>query len=151
MASDRPPFVLTVPSHPAHLAQARAFVVSACRTGGLDADTAANFALAVHEALINVIRHAHREQVELPMEIHCYPCPDRIEVHILDEGDPFDLATVPHLDPGEMRLGGRGVFLIRALTDEVRCQPRDGRGNVLCLVKKYGGKGCLPCERGAAE
>jgi hypothetical protein len=43
---------------------------------------------------------------------------------------------VPHLDPGEVRLGGRGVFLMRKLTDELSCQPRGARGNVLRLVKR---------------
>ena len=68
----------------------------------------------------------------------CYPCSDRIEVHILDEGEPFDVTAVPHLDPGELRIGGRGVFLMRALMDEVTCESRiPGQlGNTLRLVKR---------------
>ncbi len=142
MAPDRPPLVMTIPSHPAHLARARTFIVDACRSGGFDNDTARAFALAVHEALHNVIRHAHFQQEHVPLVIHCYPCVDRIEVHVLDEGEPFDVTAVPHLDPGEVRLGGRGVFLMRTLTDELSCRPRDGRGNVLRLVKHHGSKRC---------
>jgi anti-sigma regulatory factor (Ser/Thr protein kinase) len=55
-----------------------------------------------------------------------------------DQGEPFDIAQVPHLNPGELRIGGRGVFLMRALMDEVRCEPRapGQRGNTLRLVKR---------------
>jgi serine/threonine-protein kinase RsbW len=138
MALDKPPLVLTIPSDLGHLASARAFVVAVCETGGLEADAAHAFALAVHEALTNAIRHAHQHRTEVPLEIHCYAWPDRVEVHIFDEGDPFDVAAVPHLDPGELRIGGRGVFLMRALTDELSCEPRGERGNVLRLVKRCG-------------
>jgi len=35
--------------------------------------------------------------------------PDGIEVRLTDDGEPFDLGTVPELDPGELRIGGRGI------------------------------------------
>ena len=56
----------------------------------------------------------------------------------MDEGDPFDLNAVPLLDPTELRLGGRGVYLMRTLMDEVTCTRRSPRGNILCLVKHFG-------------
>jgi serine/threonine-protein kinase RsbW len=138
--TDRPPFILTVPSDPVHLPAARAFVVAVCRTAGLDAPATDAVALAVHEALHNVIRHAHQHRSDVPLEIRCLPAKEGIEVQILDEGEPFDLKAVPHLDPGEVRVGGRGVFLMRTLTDELSCQPRGERGNVLRLVKRCLGK-----------
>ncbi len=79
--------------------------------------------------------HAHRGHPEATIQIQCFLHPDRIEVRLLDEGEPFDLATVPHLDPSELRIGGRGVFLMRALMDELSCQPRGEHGNTLRMVK----------------
>ena len=137
MIPDHPPFVLTIPSDLGHLAGARAFVMAACQAAGLDPATADNLALAAHEAIANVIRHAHCHRAEVPVQIRCLPCSDAIEIHILDEGEPFDLSTVPQLDPAELRPGGRGVYLMRHLTDEVTCQPRGERGNVLRLVKRW--------------
>jgi len=55
---------------------------------------------------------------------------------LLDQGAPFDLDAVPKLDPRELRIGGRGVFLMRALMDELSCQPRGERGNTLRMVKR---------------
>jgi anti-sigma regulatory factor (Ser/Thr protein kinase) len=43
---------------------------------------------------------------------------------------------VPHLDPGEVRVGGRGIFLMRQLMDELSSQPRSQGGNILRMVKR---------------
>ena len=42
------------------------------------------------------------------------------------------------MNPGELRIGGRGVFLMRALMDEVICEPGmpGQRGNTLRLIKR---------------
>ena len=40
-----------------------------------------------------------------------------------------------HLDPSELRIGGRGVFLMRSIMDELTCQPRGEKGNALRMVK----------------
>ena len=65
---------------------------------------------------------------------------DGIALSFLDQGQPFDIASVPQLPPGELRIGGRGVFLLRTLMDEVACQPRSDRpGNALRLFKRVSG------------
>ena len=91
--------------------------------------------LATDEATNNIMRHAHRGRPEAPIQIQCYFCSDGLEIHLLDEGEPFDINAVPHLDPSELRIGGRGVFLMRALMDELTCQPREDNGNRLRMVK----------------
>lgn len=136
MAIEPPPLVLTLPSDPILVGQARKFVLDVCRAAGLDNDAAHGLALAVHEAIRNVIRHAHQDCRDVPLELRCYLSADRIEVHILDEGEPFDVTAVPDIDPAEMRVGGRGVFLMRKLTDEISCERRGERGNLLRLIKR---------------
>jgi serine/threonine-protein kinase RsbW len=136
MAFDPPPLVLTIPSELSRVAPVRDSVLQACQSSGFGLCEAQGFALAVHEAITNVIRHAHRDSPESVLEVHCYSGIDRIEVHILDEGAPFDVAAVPHLDPAELRVGGRGVFLMRTLADEITCERRGERGNLLRLVKR---------------
>jgi serine/threonine-protein kinase RsbW len=132
-----PPLVLTVPSELRFLSVARAFVESLCLAHQLDTDDASAIVLALHEAVSNVMRHAHRDRPEALVHIHCHFEPDRLEIDILDDGAPFDLGAVPLLDPAELRIGGRGVFLMRALMDEVSCRPRAAGGNVLRLVKRW--------------
>ncbi len=92
--------------------------------------------LAADEALNNIIRHAHQDRPDAVVHIQCFPGAGDIEIRLLDEGAPFDLSAVPDLDPGELRVGGRGVFLMRSLMDELTCQPRGEGGNTLRMVKR---------------
>ena len=131
-----PPWCLTIPSDLRLLALARAFVEAVCRVAGLDDKATNAIVMATDEATNNVIRHAHRGHPESPLQIQCFFAPDGIEVHLLDEGAPFDLSAVPHLDPAELRVGGRGVFLMRKLMDELSCEPHGERGNTLRMVKR---------------
>jgi serine/threonine-protein kinase RsbW len=130
------PWTLTIPSDLNLLALARTFVEAACQAAGCDEKTTHAIVMATDEATNNVMRHAHRDHPEKPIQIQYLPGPDRIEVRLIDEGAPFDLAAVPHLDPSELRVGGRGVFLMRTLMDELSCLPRGPWGNTLRMVKR---------------
>jgi len=136
--SDTAPLTLTIPSELRMLTVARAFIEAVCQVNNLDKATTHAVVLATSEAASNVIRHAHHDRPEAQLQIQCRLGADRIEIALLDEGDPFDLNSVPHLDPSEIRVGGRGVFLMRALMDELSCQPRADRGNTLLMVKRCG-------------
>lgn len=136
MAPQKPPLMLTVASDLALLPVVRDFVQASCQVAGLDKTAADGVVLATNEAISNVIRHAHKKCPEAPLQVQCFLHPDRIEIHILDEGEPFNLDSVPYLDPGEIRIGGRGVFLMRTLMDEISCEPRGERGNTLRMVKR---------------
>jgi serine/threonine-protein kinase RsbW len=136
MASQPAPWTLTLPSDLRQVVLARAFLEAVCEVGGLDRATTDAVVLAAHEAINNVIRHAHHNRPEAQLQIQCFLGPDGLEIHLLDEGAPFDLASVPALDPGEVRIGGRGVFLMRKLMDELSCQPRGDRGNTLRMLKR---------------
>ena len=138
MTAENRPWTLTLPSDPRVLPLARSFVEALCQLGGLDQAITDAIVLAVHEAATNVIRHAHQNNPTALLQIQCHLCPDAVELHLLDEGEPFDIASVPHLDPAELRIGGRGVFLMRALMDEISSQPRGERGNILRMVKRCG-------------
>lgn len=135
MVEERPMLAVSFSSHVAHVNCARSFFAAVCKAYGVDEEITSALALAVHEALTNVIRHGHQHQSNKLVQLICYPHPDRMEIHILDEGEPFDIGNVPDLDPAELRVGGRGVFLMRAAFDELCCEQRPEGGNRLRLVK----------------
>lgn len=137
MPSDSIPFVLRLPSDLRLLALARTFIETACAALNFDNYFVESVQLAVHEALQNIIRHAHDGAAEALLEIHVVPLDGGLEVRLLDEGAPFDVANVPYLEPGEMRIGGRGVYMMRRLVDEMASEPRCPKGNVLRLIKHY--------------
>jgi serine/threonine-protein kinase RsbW len=136
MGSDRAPWTLTIPSDLRLLGLARSFVEAVCAVAGLDEKTAHAIVLATDEATNNVMRHAHEGRPHAQLQIQCYVLADGIEIHIHDEGRPFDLAAVPHLDPAELRVGGRGVYIMRTIMDELDCRPRGNQGNTLRMLKR---------------
>ncbi len=140
MTSGNPPWLLTIPSDLQLLGLVRTFIEAVCRAGGLDQAVIDGIVVATHEAASNAIRHAHRGKPQAQLQIQAFVNAETIEIQILDEGKPFDLASVPHLDPSEVRLGGRGIFLMRALMDELSCRPRGDEGNALRMVKRRGDK-----------
>ena len=137
MPADHAPFSLALPSDLHLLTLARTFVETVCRQLHCDDCFGEAIQLATHEGLQNIIRHAHGGRPDAVFEIQVMPFDDGIEVRLLDDGDRFDVTGVPHLDPSELRIGGRGVFLMRRLMDEVVSEPRRPRGNILRLVKHY--------------
>jgi serine/threonine-protein kinase RsbW len=133
---------ITVPSNPRMLSIVRTFVEAVCQARQVDRSTIHAMVLATGEAVTNIVRHAHRNCSEASFQVDCLVGPETVELIFRDQGAPFDLSQVPHLEPGELRLGGRGVYLMRVLMDEISCQPLGERGNRLRLVKRWPSKSC---------
>lgn len=139
MASDPPPWSLTIPSDLRLLALARSFVEAICQVAGLNERGTHAVVLATDEAINNIMRHAHADRPDADLQMQCFVRPGMLEIRLHDDGPPFDLESVPPLDPAELRIGGRGVFLMRRLMDELSCQPRGPRGNTLRMIKRLPG------------
>jgi len=133
----RPTFALSLPSDLRMLSVARTFVEAVCQACHLERSLVHAIVLVTGEAVSNIIRHAHRDLPEAELQIHIEIQPEGIVLCLRDQGEPFDIRAVPELPPGELRIGGRGVYLLRTLMDEIDCKPRtDSRGNTLRMVKR---------------
>ncbi|WP_187264997.1 ATP-binding protein [Homoserinibacter sp. GY 40078] len=87
--------------------------------------------LAVHEACMNVIDHAHLpegSQVELNLRLTT----EWLTVQIFDDGDVFDPATIPTPAPRVLQERGYGMKIIRSLVNHVSYR-RIGSRNTLEL------------------
>jgi serine/threonine-protein kinase RsbW len=136
---DRPTFALTLPSDPRMLSVARSFIEAVCLACDVERSARHALVMATGEAVTNIVRHAHRDLAAAELHVRVEIEADSIVLTFTDQGEPFNLDSVPYLPPGELRLGGRGVYLLRTLMDEVSCQTRGPgqRGNVLRLVKRF--------------
>ena|ERR1043165_563308 len=137
---DRPSYSLTLPSEPRMLSVARSFVEAICEAHGVERTATHALVIVTGEVVTNIVRHAHQNRPGSQMELHLHIEPGCVVLTFRDEGEPFDLDAVPELPPGELRIGGRGVYLMRTLMDELTCEPRgEGKaGNVLRMVKRCG-------------
>ncbi len=97
------PWTLTISSDLRLLPMARAFVEAVCQVAGFDEKATHAIVTATDEATNNVMRHAHRGQPDAPLQIQCFFRSDGLEIQLIDQGAPFDLAAVPKLDPSEER------------------------------------------------
>ncbi len=93
--------------------------------------------LAVQEVCTNIVKHAYagRPGGRISGTLTLAAAPRRLVVELLDTGGPFDLASVRAPDLSEGHEGGYGLFLVRALMDEVTYARDDGR-NRWRLVKQ---------------
>jgi serine/threonine-protein kinase RsbW len=89
--------------------------------------------VALCEAIANAIIYGNREDATKSVDVHVTVTGPAVTVEVVDEGDGFDPATVPTpVLPDDLEaLGGRGLFLIRQLVDDVYF---NDRGNAICMV-----------------
>jgi len=114
------------------IAQITRFIARFRGAGNRDTD----IELALREALANAIVHGNREDPGQRVAVICR-CGTNGEVSITvqDEGEGFDYDSVPDPTAPETRLRatGRGIYLMKALMDDVRFEQR---GAVVHMRKK---------------
>ncbi len=112
---------------------------------GFDQDSVHWVGLAVRESVINAIKHGNagdeskRVQVEFTYSVD-NPS-DGLEILVRDEGISFDPTNLPDPLASEnlSKTSGRGVFLMRKFTDEVKwCLLPEG-GMEVRMIKR-----CIP-------
>lgn len=126
---------LTIVSHPRWLRLIRQVVQEYASQAGFDENDAHAVTLAVGEAVGNVIKHSYRGRPDQRFTMVCRQGRDGLEVIIRDHGEPFDPEKQPALAPDELRVGGRGIYLMRTLMDEIE-YGRENEANVICLRKR---------------
>ena len=103
---------------------------------GFSEDDAANIAMAVREATVNAVLHGNSYSNEKQVRTSLLCDEKSLTVSIQDEGAGFNAAVLPDplLPENILRSSGRGVFLMRALMDEVNFRQLSP-GTELTLIK----------------
>jgi len=98
---------------------------------GIDGDM---LALVLTEAVTNAMVHGNKQQSTKNVLAEVQVKNDRVILKVKDEGTGFNFDDVPDptTDENLMRHSGRGLYLIRALMDEVTFNKR---GNEITMVK----------------
>jgi len=131
-------FELRMASDPRLLSVVRTTVSEFAAVWGFEDDQGPCIALAVAEAMSNVIRHAYKNRFDREIELSCQAHADCLEFTFFDRGEPADLTKICAQSLDESALGGRGTHLIRQIMDEV-CYERVSGGNRLRLKKYFPG------------
>jgi serine/threonine-protein kinase RsbW len=115
-------FVLELPSDLRLIDSAIQYLVARCRDfdyGG--SRVTLNLRVGVAEALANAMIYGNRRDTTKRVHVEVEIGSERLSILVRDEGNGFDPSQVPdpRLPENLERPGGRGIFLIRELMDEV--------------------------------
>jgi len=135
------PIKIELVSDPMYLCGARELVSCIAHRVGFGDMECSKIALALDEALCNVIRHGYNKATDRPIWLTIYPqkpCETTfggIEIVIEDEAKQINPDTIIGRDLEDIRPGGLGVHIMREVMDEVVFEKREQVGMRLRMVK----------------
>ena len=111
-------------SNPQNVAEVESLVDNVVLKYQLSPDKKGNILISLTEAVTNAIRHGNNYDECKCVEVKLRKQKNRIAFQISDEGDGFDYNNLPDPTAPEnlIKCGGRGVFLMKALCDEIEFQ-----------------------------
>ncbi|MBD2578504.1 ATP-binding protein [Oscillatoria sp. FACHB-1406] len=89
--------------------------------------------LALVEAYSNVVRHAHKEQSQIPVLLRVELKERELALEIWDYGNGFDLSTYLPPEPNAKQEGGYGWLIMNRLMDRVEYRLQVNGRNCLKL------------------
>jgi serine/threonine-protein kinase RsbW len=113
-------------------------VVREAEAAGFDEDEQHQIGMSLRECMVNAVVHGNRYSSKKKVHLDIERTGDGLIITIGDEGEGFELSSLPDpLAPENLlRQSGRGLLLIRAFMDEFDLHPRPGGGTEVRLVKK---------------
>lgn len=114
---------------------------------GVSAEELDAWELIVSEAGNNAVEYTRPESVELPIEATVWVTPLNVELQVRDHTPGFDLPEETPLPDFEAE-GGRGLFLMRSLSDHLRYLRGQGEN---CLVVRKGRSGTANPRESAGD
>ncbi|MFN5171267.1 MAG: ATP-binding protein [Cyclobacteriaceae bacterium] len=115
---------IEIPSLSENIRMIESFIDNAKERFHLNDDIYGNIMIAVTEAVNNAIRHGNRNDPKLNVALSLMLENDLIKFRVEDEGQGFDYHHLPDPTSPENleKPGGRGIFLMKHLSDEVEFQ-----------------------------
>jgi serine/threonine-protein kinase RsbW len=129
---------LSIPASPSRLAGLRRAVRADLR--GVSAVVADDVVLALHEVATNAVLHGSSGGQPIQVVVHITN--DWVEASVLDHGPQPPPGLSAETDTDELRAGGRGLWLLGRLVDEVRIE-RVRLGTRVTLRRASGPAGTL--------
>lgn len=140
LKKEKTEYKLKIPSKTDNLEIIRSFVSHVAELVGFNADETYKIELAVDEACANIIKHAYEKinndhEIDLVIELDF----DKMVIYVTDHGKGFDVKNILNKDVkeylAEMRVGGLGIHLIKALMDDVEFISKPGEKTQVKMTK----------------
>lgn len=134
-------------SQPRYLSGARELVAAVAKRLGFGDTACGQIALAVDEALCNIIRHGYGRRTDGKIWMSIWPEPggadepEGIRIVLEDEAAQVDPEKIKGRELEDVKPGGLGVYIIKQVMDSVRYEKRADVGMRLELVKSHSAAG----------
>lgn len=104
---------------------------------GFEEEEQQQIGMAVRECMVNAVVHGNRYNKKKHVHLEIGGSPKQLQITIGDEGEGFDMSSLPDPTAPEnlLRQSGRGLLLIRAFMDHFDLHPRPGGGTEVVLIK----------------
>ena len=93
--------------------------------------------LVLEEMLTNIIKYSYDDTLVHQIKVGATVQDERVTLELYDDGHPFDPTQAADLPSGvplaEMKVGGRGIGLVRKFVSEINYRREDG-WNILALA-----------------
>ncbi|ABB31465.1 putative anti-sigma regulatory factor, serine/threonine protein kinase [Geobacter metallireducens RCH3] len=94
--------------------------------------------LVLTEAMVNAIKHANANDPDKMVHVYINITDQDLLIRVFDDGQGFNINSIPPPDFDQLEDRGRGIFIIKQLMDTVKYEKING-GNMLEMTK------CLRC------
>lgn len=112
---------IQIPSLTDNIRIIESFIDNAKEKFDLNDDIYGNIMISVTESVNNAIKHGNRNEASKNVSISLFLNESQISFKVEDEGNGFDYENLPDPTAPENieKPGGRGIFLMKHLADEV--------------------------------
>lgn len=132
-------YELTTPSNTENLELIRHFTSHLAQKTGLTDMAVMEIEMAVEEACVNAIKHAHHNNEAKPLRLQIKIDNHKLTALVKDHGQGFDPPKRDGQNAREIlarpQNGGRGILMMKMLVDEVQFEGGNGKGMQVRLVK----------------
>jgi len=147
MASDDKHLEITLETQVESVNLAEEMCLRVAEAAGFGEDDCYRIGMSVREGVINAFHYGNQERPEKKIHLALDITPEKLIIHVLDEGTGFTLADVPDplAEENLLSTSGRGIFLMRAFMDEFDVVKGRNGGAEIVMSKK------LPAPDGNSE
>ena len=114
--------MLKLTSNPRNIARVESFVEKLVEKHKISPDIYGNILISLTEAVNNAITHGNSNDESKLVIVNLLRKENLLEFKVTDEGSGFDFNQLPDPTAPEnlLKIGGRGVFLMRQLSDSIK-------------------------------
>ena len=125
---------MCVPGKPEYVRTVRMTAASIASSAGFDIEAIEDIKVAVSEACNNTVVHA-RESALVEYSVEFESADEKLTITVTDSGPGYDVESYIEPVVDELRSSGLGLFIIKALMDEVIIESAPGVGTNIRMIK----------------